>query len=70
MLAFNIQSTKASGTICIRGDGGVDPADAPIFASDNVIYTFTNNINGSFVIERDNIVVDGAGYGLRGSDDP
>jgi len=59
MLAFNIQSTKASGTICIRGDGGVDPADAPIFASDNVIYTFTNNI-----------VVDGAGYGLRGSDDP
>jgi parallel beta-helix repeat protein len=34
---------------------------------DGNVYTFTDDVDGSIVIERDNIVLDGAGYTLRGS---
>jgi len=64
---FRIQTVEASGTVYIRADGSVDPSTAPISSVDNVTYTFTDNINDSIVIERDNIVVDGAGYTLQGS---
>ncbi len=67
-VAFNIQPAKASGTIYIRADGSVDPPTASISSIDNVTYTLTGNIiNGSTVVERDNIVVDGAGYVLEGT---
>ena len=67
-LAFNIQPVKASGTIYIRPDGSVDPPTAPISSVDKVTYTFTDNIvNQSIVVERDNIVVDGAGCTLQGT---
>ena len=65
-LTFNIQPVKASGPIYIRADGSVVPDTAPISTVDNVTYTFTDNINASIVVERDNIVVDGAGYTLQG----
>lgn len=65
MLAFNIQHVKASGTVYIRADGSIDPPTAPISTVDNVTYTFTDNINDSIVVERNNIVVDGAGYSLK-----
>jgi len=68
-LAFNIQPVKASGTIYIRADGSIDPPDAPIITLDNVTYTLTDNITSSgdgIVVERDNIVVDGAGYTVQG----
>gem|GEM_PF-2854063 len=64
-LAFNIQPVKASGTIYIRADGSVDPPTAPI-QRDGDIYTFTDNVYDSIVVEKDNIVVDGAGYTLQG----
>ena len=64
-LACNIQPVRASGTIYIRADGSIDPPTAPIFTLDNVTYTFTDNINDSIVIERDKIVVDGAGCTLQ-----
>ena len=66
-LAFNIEPVKASGTIYIKADGSVDPSTAPISRLDNVIYTFTDNITDSIVVEIDNIVVDGAGYTLQGT---
>ena len=66
-LAFNTQPVKASGTIWIRADGNVDPDTAPISTVDNITYTFTSNINDEIVVERDNIVVDGAGYTLQGT---
>jgi parallel beta-helix repeat protein len=67
-LAFDIQPVKASGTIYIRADGSIDPPTAPISTVDNITYTFTGDIiNDSIVIERDNIVVDGAGYTLQGT---
>ncbi|KPV64194.1 MAG: Periplasmic copper-binding protein (NosD) [Candidatus Bathyarchaeota archaeon BA2] len=66
-LAFNVQPAKASGAIYIRADGSIDPIDAPISTVDNITYTFTDNINDSIVIERDNIILDGAGYTVQGT---
>ena len=63
----SIRPVEASGTITIKADGSVVPDTAPISSDDNVTYTFTDNINESIVVERDNIVVDGAGYTLQGT---
>jgi hypothetical protein len=68
-LTFNIQLAKASGTIYIRADGGIDPPGAPILTVDNVTYTLTENIASTFdgiVAEKSNIVIDGADYALQG----
>jgi parallel beta-helix repeat protein len=65
-LAVNIPPVKASGTIYIRADGSIDPPTAPISTTDYITYTFTDNIYDSIVIERNHIVVDGAGYTLQG----
>jgi parallel beta-helix repeat protein len=67
---FNIQLIEAMGTINIRADGSIDPPAAPISTFDNVTYTLTGNITADadgIVIERDNIVVDGAGYTVQGT---
>jgi peptide/nickel transport system substrate-binding protein len=56
--------------IYIRADGSVDPDTAPISTVDNFTYTFTDNIYDEIVVERDNIVVDGAGYTLQGTEVP
>jgi len=66
--AFDIQHVWAGGTIYIRADGTIDPQTAPIQRADNT-YIFTNNIDGSIVVERDNIVIDGAGHTLEGTGD-
>jgi parallel beta-helix repeat protein len=58
---------SATGTICIRADGSIDPSTAPISSVDNVTYTFTDNIYDPIIVERDNIVVDGAGYTVQGT---
>jgi parallel beta-helix repeat protein len=50
----------------IKSNGSIDPFWAPILSVDNVTYTFTSDIlNVSIVVERDDIVVDGAGYTLQ-----
>jgi len=56
----------ASGTIYIQADGTVNPPSAPIQRNGD-LYTFTDNITDSIVIQKDNIVVDGAGHILQGS---
>jgi parallel beta-helix repeat protein len=68
-LSSNIKPTKAewTGTVYIRADGRIDPPDAPI-KNLNGIYIFTSYIFGSLVVQRDNIVIDGTGYFLRGGD--
>ena len=70
-LAFNIQPVKSTwtGTVYIRADGSIDPPDAPIKTHDNVTYTLTDNITSSgdgIVVERDNIIIDGASYTIQG----
>lgn len=64
-LAFNIQTVKATGTIYIRADGSVEGTDK--IQRDGDIYSFTDNINDSIIVERNNIMIDGNGYTLQGT---
>jgi parallel beta-helix repeat protein len=66
-LAFDIQLVKAAGMIYIRADGSVDPPSAPISNVGDISYTFTDDIYDSIVVERDNIVVNGAEHALEGT---
>ena len=74
--AFFIQPVESdyvwSETIYIRADGSVEPLGAPITTADNMTYTLTDNIGGSvpetgtaIIIQRNNIILDGAGYTLQ-----
>jgi parallel beta-helix repeat protein len=72
--AFNIKTAKGTwiGTVYIRVDGSIDPPEAPIIRFDNVTYTLNDTIavpdyNYGVVVQRDNIVIDGMGYTLQGS---
>jgi len=67
MLAFDIQTVKASGTVIIIGPG-VIPSTAPII-QDGKIFTLTDNINGSIIVVNDHVVLDGAGHTLQGTGD-
>jgi parallel beta-helix repeat protein len=64
-LAFRVQRVEASGTIYIRANGLIEGTDK-IITADNITYTFIGDINGSIVVERDSIVIDGASYTLQG----
>jgi parallel beta-helix repeat protein len=70
LLAFSafscVHSETAPHTIFIRPDGSVDPADVPISRDGNT-YTFTSNIYATMLIQKANIVIDGAGYTLQGA---
>jgi parallel beta-helix repeat protein len=63
----NLVFGQSFEAVTIKLDGSIDPQTAPITTFDNFTYTFTDNINDSLVIERDSIVVDGAGYIIQGS---
>lgn len=54
------------GRVYIRSDGSIDPPIAEISSSDNTTYSLIGNLSSCIVIERDNIVFDGAGYTLSG----
>ena len=60
-----IQTARASGTIHIRANGSVDGTDK--IQHVGVVYTFTANISDSIVVEKSNIVIDGAGHTLLGT---
>ena len=60
--------SQSSGTIYIRADGTVEGTDK--IQRDGNVYRFTDDIYDSIVVERDNIVVDGAGYTLQGTEVP
>ena len=72
LFCFNIPSAKAvtvNDTIHIRADGSVTPLSAPI-TKNGYVYTLTSNISfptnyDGIVIERDNVVLDGAGYSIK-----
>jgi parallel beta-helix repeat protein len=69
-LALKIQPVRADGigTIYVNADGSITPSTAPISTVDNITYTFTGNISEeSIVVQRNSIVLDGAGYVLQGS---
>jgi len=57
------------GTITILKNGSVDPANAPVIVEGNT-YTLTKNVKSDgdgIVVLRDNIVVDGAGHTIEGT---
>jgi parallel beta-helix repeat protein len=57
------------GTIYIRADGSIDPPTALISTVDNVTYTLSGDIfNNSIVIEKSNIVLDGASHTIEGTE--
>ena len=70
-MVVNVGRVKAIGPIYIRADGTVDPPSAPIFTADNVTYVLTDNITvidaDGIIIERNNVVFDGAGYSIQGA---
>lgn len=54
--------------IVIEGDGSISPVSSPITRIGDV-YTLTDHIVGyTLAVERDNVVIDGAGYSLLGRD--
>jgi parallel beta-helix repeat protein len=61
------QPSMASSTIYIRADGSIDPPSAPISTTNNIIYTLTNNIYDEIVVEKNDIVINGASYTVQGS---
>ena len=62
---FHTGLVRANGIIYIRADGSVEGTDKIL--KDGDLYTFTDNIiNQSIIVEKDNVVVDGAGYTLGG----
>jgi len=60
---------EVGGTIYIRPNGSVSPSTAKITTVDNVTYTFTDDNPHSIIVQRDSIMIDGAGYTLRGRQD-
>ncbi len=59
-------SASTLTVIRILPDGSINPADVPIQRNGDV-YTFTDNVLAQIVVDRDNIVIDGAGYALQGT---
>lgn len=70
-LAVNVGQVKPVGTIYSRADGSVDPFTAPVFTADDETYVLTDNVAvigaDGIIVERDNIVADGASYSIQGA---
>src|SRR5512137_1618574 len=67
-LAFETKPAKTViGTVYIRADGRVEGTTS-IQTADNVTYILLGNINDSIAVERDNIIIDGEGHTVQGSD--
>lgn len=59
---FVIQPSEAwTGTVYIRANGSVDPADAPINRAGD-FYSLVGNISGRIVVEKNNTIIEGAGF--------
>jgi parallel beta-helix repeat protein len=66
LVAFpNVGIVEAEGTIYIRADGTVEGTDKIL--RDGNLYTLTDDIYGPIVVEKDDVVIDGAGYSLQGN---
>jgi parallel beta-helix repeat protein len=60
--------TPTNQVIHIGPGGQVSPSTAPVLNVGNNHYTLTADVNNSIIIERDNIVIDGANYAVQGAD--
>jgi parallel beta-helix repeat protein len=70
LLGKNVQLVSAvSVEVRILSDGSVSPSTAPVQRNGD-IYTLTGNITASgdgIHVERDNVILDGAGYTIQGA---
>src|SRR3990170_1769684 len=53
-----------SGSVFIRSDGNIDPSTAPVQRI-GAVYTLVDSFVGNITVQKDNIVVEGAGYGVE-----
>ena len=53
--------------IVILSNGNVTPSDAPISRNGN-LYELTGDINAELVVLRNNVIIDGNGYAITGTD--
>ena len=65
-IGANASPSLSLMTVRILPDGSVEPSNLPIQRSGDV-YTFTDNVYAQIVVDRDNIMIDGAGYALQGT---
>jgi parallel beta-helix repeat protein len=63
-----VKPALASETIFIKVDGSIYPPTANITSADNVTYYFTDNNYHEIVVQKSNIILDGNGYKLCGSE--
>ncbi len=61
----NLASAQSLETITIKADGSVEGTDK--IQRNGDVFLFSDNITGPLFVERDNIVVDGAGRTLQGA---
>jgi parallel beta-helix repeat protein len=64
--AHEVRSVETAGSVYIRADGSVYPSTAAIFSADNITYTLTGELSDLVVVEKDDIVIDGAGFTNQG----
>jgi parallel beta-helix repeat protein len=65
-LFVRLASAQSAEIITIKDDGSIEPSTAPIIGAGDT-YTLTGNIfDTSVVVQRSNIVIDGANYLLQG----
>jgi len=59
------EPSAARPMVIIKSDGSIDPSTSPIQRNGDV-YTFTGNVYAEIVVQKSNVVIDGAGYTLQG----
>jgi parallel beta-helix repeat protein len=60
-----IRSAEANDIIHIRANGGIE--GTVNIQRDGNVYTFTDNIYAPVAVEKDDVLIDGAGYSLQGT---
>ncbi|GAI89352.1 unnamed protein product, partial [marine sediment metagenome] len=60
-----IRIVKAEGTIYIRADGTVEGTD--VIQHVGHVYKFMGDPEGSILVQKNDIIIDGAGYTLQGN---
>lgn len=66
-LTYQIRPVKAVEEIYIRSDGSIYPPTVPITTTDRITYVLTANIYSALVVERNGIIINGAGYAIEGN---
>jgi hypothetical protein len=65
--SVNLVTAQTGSTITIASDGSVEGTDK-ILRNGNV-YTFTGDIFGTIIVRKGGIIIDGAGYAIKGNGD-